>query len=291
VNAFLLWQRGQGRQQADRSSRFQHSRILHPFASPVPYLLIPAVLVMLVLFSHGRACADQATLAWSASSSSLVTGYKLYYGTKSQNYSFFIDVGNQTTGTVTGLQDNVTYYAVVAAYDAQGTESPASNEVNFVVTNGTVAAGGSSGSTPPTTSADAASSAGGASADAGGGGGGGGGGGCFIATAAFGSYMDPHVKVLRSFRDVCLQTTAPGRAFVRWYYSVSPPIADTIRGSETLRAGVRLALIPLIGFSYLCLFVGLVPAAVATALFFILLIGLGSRRFSRKGPTTLKIPA
>ena len=276
--------------ETDRRSVFQHSRITHPFADLMSYLLVSVVLVMLVLFSHGRACADQATLAWNASASSLVTGYKLYYGTQSHDYSFFIDVGNQTSGTITGLQDNVTYYAAVTAYDSQGVESPASNEVNFVLTNSTVGAGGSAESTSPATAADAGSSSGGASADAGGGGGGGGG-GCFIATAAFGSYMDPHVKVLRSFRDVCLQTTATGRAFVRWYYAVSPPIADTIRKSETLRACVRLALIPLIGFSYLSLFVGLVPAAVITALFFILLAWLGRRRFFGKGPTFLETPA
>ena len=34
---------------------------------------------------------------------------------------------------------------------------------------------------------------------------GGGGGGCFIATAAYGSLMEPHVKILRDFRDKCLR--------------------------------------------------------------------------------------
>jgi len=278
---YLVGRRGHARQQADRSSHFLHSRIAHPFASLMPYLLVPVVLVMIVLFSHGRACADQATLGWNASASSLVTGYRLYYGTQSHNYSFFMDVGNQTSGTITGLQDNVTYYAAVTAYDAQGAESPASNEVNFALNNGAIG-GGLAGGTSPTTSADTGnSSAAGASADAGGGGGGGGG-GCFIATAAFGSYMEPHVRVLRSFRDVCLQTSGPGRAFVRWYYATSPPIADTIRKSETLRAGVRLALIPLIGFSHLCLFMGLIPAAVIVALFFILLVWFGRKHFFRE---------
>ena len=222
-------------------------------------------------------------MAWNASSSSAVTGYRLYYGTQSGNYAKFIDTGTQTQGIITGLQDNVTYYAAVTAYDAQGAESPASNQVNFVIQNGVVNAGAAS---------DAGSSAAVApSAD--GGGGGGGGGGCFIATAAFGSYMDPHVEVLRSFRDVCLQTTVPGRAFVRWYYATSPPIADVIRGSETLRAGVRLALIPLIGFGYLSLFVGLGPASVLVVLvlaLFALLTWLGRKRFLVKGARTQQIP-
>jgi hypothetical protein len=66
-----------------------------------------------------------------------------------------------------------------------------------------------------------------------------GGGGCFIATAAYGSYLDPHVKTLRRFRDQYLLTNYPGEWFVRIYYQHSPPIADYIRERETLRTMVR----------------------------------------------------
>jgi hypothetical protein len=73
-----------------------------------------------------------------------------------------------------------------------------------------------------------------------------GGGGCFIATAAYGSYLDPHVMVLRNFRDnVLLQSTA-GTAFVKYYYKYSPPVADFIREHYLLRVATRLLLTPLI---------------------------------------------
>ncbi|MFH1675096.1 MAG: YncE family protein [Pseudomonadota bacterium] len=81
----------------------------------------------------------------------------------------------------------------------------------------------------------------------------GGGGGCFIATAAFGSYMEPHVKILRDFRDACLLTNRAGQAFVRLYYKYSPPVADFIADHEGLKTVARYALYPLVGLSYVAL--------------------------------------
>lgn len=76
--------------------------------------------------------------------------------------------------------------------------------------------------------------------------GGAGGGGCFIATAAFGSYLDPHVMVLRHFRDNVLLQSELGSKFVAFYYKHSPPIADFIAQHDTLRVMMRFALTPLI---------------------------------------------
>ena len=75
---------------------------------------------------------------------------------------------------------------------------------------------------------------------------GGGKSGCFIATAAYGSYLDPHVMVLRHFRDDVLLQSDLGTAFVHFYYKYSPPIADFIAQHDTLRMIFRLALTPLI---------------------------------------------
>jgi len=72
------------------------------------------------------------------------------------------------------------------------------------------------------------------------------GGGCFIATAAYGSYLLPEVMILREFRDKHLLTNIPGRAFVAFYYRKSPPIADFIREHESAKTIVRYLLAPVI---------------------------------------------
>jgi len=75
---------------------------------------------------------------------------------------------------------------------------------------------------------------------------------CFIATAAYGSKMDPGVTILRQFRDTKLLTNIPGQAFVSYYYSVSPSIAEYIAGNSLLKMLIRsllLLLQPLISHS------------------------------------------
>lgn len=65
---------------------------------------------------------------------------------------------------------------------------------------------------------------------------------CFIATAAYGSWLEPEVETLRVFRDQQLLSNAAGRWFVDFYYRHSPPVADYIRERESLRAAVRAVL-------------------------------------------------
>ena len=102
-----------------------------------------------------------------------------------------------------------------------------------------------------------------------GGSGGGGGGGCFIATAAYWSLMEPHVKILRDFRDKCLLNNALGKGFVQAaYYRYSPPIADFISKHDNLRAVVRISLLPVVGISWVALKIGSL-STVALMFFFI----------------------
>lgn len=87
----------------------------------------------------------------------------------------------------------------------------------------------------------------------------GGGGGCFIATAAYGSLMDPHVKILRKFRDRFMKGNPVGKKFMLLYYTYSPPIAHFIAKHDRMRKIVRLSLLPLIGVSWVAVKMGLFP--------------------------------
>ena len=86
------------------------------------------LLLLLVLTWTSPALAAAVTLRWDPNPETTLSGYRLYYGTASRNYTTLVDVGNRTTYAVTGLAPG-TYYFAVTAYDILGNESGFSDEV------------------------------------------------------------------------------------------------------------------------------------------------------------------
>jgi hypothetical protein len=72
---------------------------------------------------------------------------------------------------------------------------------------------------------------------------------CFIATAAYGTPMAEEVQILREFRDEYMLSNPLGRAFVDFYYRVSPPIAEFITEHPSLKPIVRAGLVPAVAMS------------------------------------------
>lgn len=56
--------------------------------------------------------------------------------------------------------------------------------------------------------------------------------GCYVATAVYGSYDCPEVWTLRRFRDTTLAETWYGRAFIKFYYAVSPTLVKWFGDAE-----------------------------------------------------------
>jgi hypothetical protein len=123
-----------------------------------------------------------------------------------------------------------------------------------------------------------------------GGGGGGGGGGfmesCFIATAAYGSFLHPHVNILREFRDRYFMPYKPGRAFVDFYYKHAPSAAKFISKHKILKITVRISLFPLVVFSYSLIHLG--PVITALILGFMVLVPTFVFRSRRKKKRLVK---
>jgi len=69
---------------------------------------------------------------------------------------------------------------------------------------------------------------------------------CFVATAAYGSFMANEVGMLRSFRDGILRQSVLGELFVETYYTVGPAFSATIAQSDVLRHAARDGLAPLV---------------------------------------------
>lgn len=203
------------------------------------------LIVFSVLFAPtSEVCAVDVTLAWDPNPEPAVEGYRVYYGKASGFYTNVLDAGNRTDCVIPGLDAGTTYYFACTAYSATGDESNFSGEIVYA-----------------TEGASSSSSGSGVSAN------------CFIATAAYGSWLAPEVLTLREFRDGYLLTNAPGQAFVEWYYRVSPPVAAFIAEHESLKTAVRWGLAPLV-----CSIKYPLLLPVALGILGLILVGRRSRR-------------
>ena len=75
------------------------------------------------------------------------------------------------------------------------------------------------------------------------------GGWCFIATAAYGPEYSKDIEelvILRKFRDKYLLSKRIGRILVKFYYTVSPPIASYIEARPWAQRATRVLLVPII---------------------------------------------
>lgn len=81
--------------------------------------------------SSGGSGVKSVTLAWDASPDASVTGYRLHIGDSTFHYTNSAVVGNVLTARVENLMPSATYSFAATAYDAQGVESPFSNEIQY----------------------------------------------------------------------------------------------------------------------------------------------------------------
>jgi hypothetical protein len=91
-----------------------------------------ALTSVLILFPVTAHALTPVTVAWDANNP-VPDGYILYWDTSSGNYTNSHDVGNVTQYTVADLQEGVTYYFAVTAYDDAGNESAYSLELIHTV--------------------------------------------------------------------------------------------------------------------------------------------------------------
>jgi len=100
---------------------------------PLPVRLIIILVFAAILLSGMPARAAEITLAWDPNVEPDLSGYKVYSGTASRNYSGTVDVGNWTSCVMGGLEPGRTYYFAAKAYNAAGSESDYSAEVVYSV--------------------------------------------------------------------------------------------------------------------------------------------------------------
>src|SRR5689334_10456606 len=86
---------------------------------------------LLALLAPMVPLANTLTVAWNPSSDGNVTGYRVYSGTASRNYTNTSDAGSAVNATFTNLAPATTYYFAATTYTGGGLESDFSAETSY----------------------------------------------------------------------------------------------------------------------------------------------------------------
>jgi len=221
-------------------------------------LKLPSIPPTATTGSATSVTSSTATLNGTVHPSGLSTTYHFEYGTGT-SYGSTTDSASAGSGTsntsvsnnITGLSASTTYHYRLVATNSVGTST--GSDQQFATSAPPVPEPTPTPTPTPT---------------------GGGGGGCFIATAAYGSPMEPNVQILRQFRDRFLLDDSIGKRFVSFYYFYSPPMAEFIKEHIALRTMVRVTLLPVVGMSWIALNSGLLPVSALMFFCFMGVIGL-----------------
>ena len=94
-----------------------------------------ALLALVLGLSAGLSAnaSQNVSLAWNPSADSSTTGYLLYAGNSTTNYTSQINVGTNTTVTLSGLTAGATNYFAVSAYNAANIVGTPSAPITYIV--------------------------------------------------------------------------------------------------------------------------------------------------------------
>lgn len=90
-------------------------------------MVLPSTIIASISISHA------ASLAWNANTEADLSGYKVYFGTSSQQYTSVVTLGKVTSIGLTDLDlyEGNTYYIALTAYDTSYNESAFAYELDF----------------------------------------------------------------------------------------------------------------------------------------------------------------